>query len=101
MHYNIPDFRDPEEFLSLLAQKRGMLKKGGVPDIENMAQLVLCDWTGYVCCELCSLLLIFFSLLIQHSRSTESSKVLKKERLLFSLPFSHFSWVRSWIVQQI
>ncbi|NXM48656.1 GNL3 protein, partial [Gymnorhina tibicen] len=46
MHYNIPDFRDPEEFLSLLAQKRGMLKKGGVPDIESMAKLVLCDWTG-------------------------------------------------------
>ncbi|NXY33462.1 GNL3 protein, partial [Pomatorhinus ruficollis] len=46
MHYNIPDFRDPEEFLSLLAQKRGMLKKGGVPDIENMAKLVLFDWTG-------------------------------------------------------
>ncbi|NXX24788.1 GNL3 protein, partial [Nicator chloris] len=46
MHYNIPDFRDPEEFLSLLAQKRGMLKKGGVPDIENMAKLVICDWTG-------------------------------------------------------
>lgn len=52
MHYNIPDFRDPEEFLSLLAQKRGMLQKGGVPDIESMAKLVLCDWTGYVCCEL-------------------------------------------------
>ncbi|NXK58995.1 GNL3 protein, partial [Sylvietta virens] len=46
MHYNIPDFRDPAEFLSLLAQKRGMLKKGGVPDIENMAKSVLCDWTG-------------------------------------------------------
>ncbi|NXY20475.1 GNL3 protein, partial [Atrichornis clamosus] len=46
MHYNIPDFRDPEEFLSLLAQKRGMLKKGGVPDIENIAKVVLCDWTG-------------------------------------------------------
>ncbi|NWW32939.1 GNL3 protein, partial [Panurus biarmicus] len=46
MHYSIPDFRDPEEFLSLLAQKRGMLKKGGVPDIENAATLVLGDWTG-------------------------------------------------------
>ncbi|NXP35309.1 GNL3 protein, partial [Leiothrix lutea] len=46
MHYNIPDFRDPEEFLSLLAQKRGMLQKGGVPDVENVAKLVLCDWTG-------------------------------------------------------
>ncbi|XP_014107127.1 PREDICTED: guanine nucleotide-binding protein-like 3 [Pseudopodoces humilis] len=46
MHYNIPDFRDPEEFLSLLAHKRGMLKRGAVPDIENAAKLVLCDWTG-------------------------------------------------------
>ncbi|XP_027747428.1 guanine nucleotide-binding protein-like 3 isoform X2 [Empidonax traillii] len=46
MHYSMPDFRNPEEFLSLLAQKRGMLKKGGVPDIENVAKLVLCDWTG-------------------------------------------------------
>ncbi|NXO54738.1 GNL3 protein, partial [Aramus guarauna] len=46
MHYSIPDFRNTEEFLSLLAQKRGMLKKGGVPDIENIAKLLLCDWTG-------------------------------------------------------
>ncbi|NXW15674.1 GNL3 protein, partial [Circaetus pectoralis] len=46
MHYNIPDFRNTEEFLTLLAQKRGMLKKGGVPDIENIAKLLLCDWTG-------------------------------------------------------
>ncbi|XP_065605786.1 guanine nucleotide-binding protein-like 3 [Cyrtonyx montezumae] len=44
--YSIPDFKNAEEFLSLLAQKRGMLKKGGVPDIENMAKLLLCDWTG-------------------------------------------------------
>ncbi|NXF86109.1 GNL3 protein, partial [Eubucco bourcierii] len=46
IRYTIPDFRDTEEFLALLAQKRGMLKKGGVPDIENMANLLLCDWTG-------------------------------------------------------
>ncbi|NWX18304.1 GNL3 protein, partial [Aegotheles bennettii] len=46
MHYSIPDFRNTEEFLTLLAQKRGMLKKGGVPDIENTAKLLLCDWTG-------------------------------------------------------
>ncbi|NXN16699.1 GNL3 protein, partial [Indicator maculatus] len=46
MRYTIPDFRNTEEFLALLAQKRGMLKKGGVPDIENMAKLLLCDWTG-------------------------------------------------------
>ncbi|NWH67880.1 GNL3 protein, partial [Geococcyx californianus] len=46
MHYSIPDFRNTEEFLTLLAQKRGMLKKGGVPDTENVAKLLLCDWTG-------------------------------------------------------
>ncbi|XP_054023227.1 guanine nucleotide-binding protein-like 3 [Dryobates pubescens] len=46
MRYTIPDFRNTEEFLALLAQKRGMLKKGAVPDIENMAKLLLCDWTG-------------------------------------------------------
>ncbi|NXX73444.1 GNL3 protein, partial [Urocolius indicus] len=46
MRYNIPDFEDTEEFLALLAQKRGMLKKGGVPDTENIAQLLLSDWTG-------------------------------------------------------
>ncbi|KFP36986.1 Guanine nucleotide-binding protein-like 3, partial [Chlamydotis macqueenii] len=46
MHYSIPDFRNTEEFLTLLAQRRGMLKKGGVPDIENVSKLLLCDWTG-------------------------------------------------------
>ncbi|XP_071611794.1 guanine nucleotide-binding protein-like 3 [Heliangelus exortis] len=46
MYYNIPDFRNTEEFLTLLAQKRSMLKKGGVPDMENAAKLLLCDWTG-------------------------------------------------------
>ncbi|NXA20749.1 GNL3 protein, partial [Ibidorhyncha struthersii] len=46
MHYSIPDFRNTEEFLTLLAQKRGMLKKGGVPDVENIAKILLCDWTG-------------------------------------------------------
>ncbi|NXG37036.1 GNL3 protein, partial [Dromaius novaehollandiae] len=46
LFYSIPDFRNTEEFLTLLAQKRGMLKKGGVPDTENVAKLLLCDWTG-------------------------------------------------------
>ncbi|NXA45264.1 GNL3 protein, partial [Nothocercus julius] len=46
LFYSIPDFRSTEEFLTLLAQKRGMLKKGGLPDTENMAKLLLCDWTG-------------------------------------------------------
>lgn len=69
MRYTLPDFRNTEEFLTLLAQKRGMLKRGGVPDMENAAKLLLCDWTGYVCYELCFMLLTLFTLLIQPSRS--------------------------------
>ncbi|XP_075795532.1 guanine nucleotide-binding protein-like 3 isoform X2 [Pelodiscus sinensis] len=46
LYYNIPDFRNSLEFLTLLAQKRGMLKKGGVPDTESAAKLLLHDWTG-------------------------------------------------------
>ncbi|XP_074862105.1 guanine nucleotide-binding protein-like 3 isoform X1 [Carettochelys insculpta] len=46
LYYNISDFRNPVEFLTLLAQKRGMLKKGGVPDTECAAKLLLYDWTG-------------------------------------------------------
>ncbi|XP_077181920.1 guanine nucleotide-binding protein-like 3 [Paroedura picta] len=46
MYYNIPNYRNPLEFLTLLAQKRGMLKKGGVPNAEGAAKLVLCDFTG-------------------------------------------------------
>ncbi|XP_053932525.1 guanine nucleotide-binding protein-like 3 [Cuculus canorus] len=46
IRYTMPDFRNTEEFLTLLAQKRGVLKKGGVPDVENIAKLLLCDWTG-------------------------------------------------------
>lgn len=46
MYYNIADYRNPLEFLTLLAQKKGMLKKGGVPNTEGAAKFVLCDWTG-------------------------------------------------------
>ncbi|XP_007432444.1 guanine nucleotide-binding protein-like 3 [Python bivittatus] len=46
LHYNIPDYRNSLEFLTLLARKRGMLKKGGLPDTEGAAKLLLCDWTG-------------------------------------------------------
>ncbi|XP_026580658.1 guanine nucleotide-binding protein-like 3 [Pseudonaja textilis] len=46
LHYNIPDYRNSLEFLTLLAQKRGMLKKGGIPNTEGAAKLLLWDWTG-------------------------------------------------------
>ncbi|XP_042309509.1 guanine nucleotide-binding protein-like 3 [Sceloporus undulatus] len=46
LHYNMPDYRNTLEFLTLLARKRGMLKKGGLADTESAAKLFLSDWTG-------------------------------------------------------
>ncbi|XP_060679220.1 guanine nucleotide-binding protein-like 3-like protein isoform X2 [Hemiscyllium ocellatum] len=45
-HYNIPEFRDPQEFLALLARRLGKLRKGGLPDHEKAAKRVLSDWTS-------------------------------------------------------
>jgi len=38
------DFEDADQFLFLVAQKRGKLLKGGVPDMEAAAKIVLKDW---------------------------------------------------------
>ncbi|XP_013382041.1 guanine nucleotide-binding protein-like 3 homolog [Lingula anatina] len=46
LHYNVPDYKDVQEFLSLLATKMGRLKKGGVPDVDKAAKTVLQDWTS-------------------------------------------------------
>lgn len=35
---------DPEEFLDKLARKKGRLLKGGEPDLEGVAKIVLGDW---------------------------------------------------------
>ncbi|XP_067683013.1 guanine nucleotide-binding protein-like 3 homolog [Haliotis asinina] len=45
LHYNLPDYNGAGEFLSLLARRRGKLKKGGVPDVEKAARSVIQDWT--------------------------------------------------------
>jgi len=37
-------FEDAEQFLFLVAQKRGKLLRGGVPDVEGAAKIVLKDW---------------------------------------------------------
>ncbi|KAH9512837.1 Guanine nucleotide-binding protein-like nsn1 [Bulinus truncatus] len=44
MHYNIPDYKDVNEFLTLLASRMGKLKKGGIPDISRVAKHMLRDW---------------------------------------------------------
>ncbi|KAI9298645.1 P-loop containing nucleoside triphosphate hydrolase protein [Neoconidiobolus thromboides FSU 785] len=46
MHYSLPAFRDVKGFLVELARQRGFIKKGGVPDIEGVAKLVLKDWNS-------------------------------------------------------
>ncbi|XP_041671917.1 guanine nucleotide-binding protein-like 3 [Cheilinus undulatus] len=46
LQYNVPDFRNSLEFLTLFAKKRGYLLKGGVPNTEQSATVFLADWTG-------------------------------------------------------
>ncbi|KAJ7998672.1 hypothetical protein DPEC_G00207310 [Dallia pectoralis] len=46
LQYNVPDFRNSLEFLTLFAKKRGFLQKGGVPNTELAATTFLNDWTG-------------------------------------------------------
>ena len=42
--YGISSFADADDFLSQLANKRGRMLKGGQPDIEGIARIVLEDW---------------------------------------------------------
>ena len=39
--YEIGEFEDMQGFLQLVAQKTGKLKKGGVPDIDAAAQIII------------------------------------------------------------
>ncbi|KAL4227166.1 Guanine nucleotide-binding protein-like 3 [Mactra antiquata] len=44
LHYNITQYKDVHEFLSLLAVRFGKLKKGGIPDINKAAKTVIQHW---------------------------------------------------------
>ncbi|KAH9645516.1 hypothetical protein HF086_000044 [Spodoptera exigua] len=47
--YSIPEFNTPQEFFAHLASRMGRFKKGGVPDQESAARILLNDWnTGKV-----------------------------------------------------
>ncbi|KAE8612920.1 hypothetical protein XENTR_v10013042 [Xenopus tropicalis] len=46
LHYTLPDYRNSLECVTLLAQRRGLLKKGGVPDTEAAGRLLFNDWMG-------------------------------------------------------
>lgn len=43
-YYGLPKFATHTEFLFALAQDRGKLLKGGVPDLEKTAKMVMDDW---------------------------------------------------------
>mmetsp|Transcript_43760 Transcript_43760/g.70067 ORF Transcript_43760/g.70067 Transcript_43760/m.70067 type:complete len:115 (+) Transcript_43760:2-346(+) len=44
--YKIALFETPTEFLVAVAQKRGKLGKGGIPDQQAAARLILQDWNA-------------------------------------------------------
>ncbi|CAH2075544.1 unnamed protein product, partial [Iphiclides podalirius] len=47
--YCVPQFNTPQEFFASLASRMGRFKKGGVPDQEAAARILLNDWnTGKV-----------------------------------------------------
>ncbi|KAM7006882.1 guanine nucleotide-binding protein-like 3 [Tautogolabrus adspersus] len=46
LQYNVPDFRNSLEFLTLFAKKRGYLQKGGIPNTEHAATAFLTEFTG-------------------------------------------------------
>jgi len=49
LQYRVPNFKDTTEFLTIMAQKMGRLKKGGIPDVEKAAFKVVEDWnTGKI-----------------------------------------------------
>jgi len=43
--YEIGDWKDDDEFLALLAEKKGRLLKGAEPDLKTVAKMLLNDWS--------------------------------------------------------
>jgi len=44
--YEIPEFSNLSQFLMNVAHKRGKLMKGGIPDLEAAARVILHDWNA-------------------------------------------------------
>jgi nuclear GTP-binding protein len=42
--YGIKEWNDPEEFMKEMANKQGRLLKGGEPDLNTIAKMLLHDW---------------------------------------------------------
>ena len=46
IQYEIADFTTTTEFLTNVAFRRGKLGKGGIPDLQSAAKLILQDWNA-------------------------------------------------------
>uniref|UniRef100_A0A452V615 Guanine nucleotide-binding protein-like 3 n=1 Tax=Ursus maritimus TaxID=29073 RepID=A0A452V615_URSMA len=46
LKFTVPDFKNPLEFFTSLAQRRGLHQKGGSPNLEGAAKLMWSEWTG-------------------------------------------------------
>ena len=46
IRYRIAEFTSAQEFLSHVARRRGKLLKGGIPDYQDAARIVLQDWNN-------------------------------------------------------
>lgn len=46
IHYKIPDFDNAKTFLLHVAKARGKFIKGGIPDFEAAARVVISDWSS-------------------------------------------------------
>ncbi len=44
LQYEIQDYNNTQEFLACVARGKGMLLKGGMPDYDSAARMVLNDW---------------------------------------------------------
>jgi nuclear GTP-binding protein len=42
--YGVEKWEDPEDFLKQVAIRKGKLRKGGEPDVDATAKIILIDW---------------------------------------------------------
>ncbi|KAM9592994.1 guanine nucleotide-binding protein-like 3 [Trichechus inunguis] len=46
LKFTVPEYKNPLEFFTSLAQRRGLHQKGGSPNVEGAAKLLWSEWTG-------------------------------------------------------
>ncbi|KAM4021587.1 guanine nucleotide-binding protein-like 3 isoform 1-T1 [Anomaloglossus baeobatrachus] len=114
LRYNVADYRNPPEFLDLLAHKRGFLLKKGVADLEAAAKLFLNDWMGARLCyytlppasftshisgEQTSAMKKAVNCKVLHDENKENIRVVRNPTPANSIPF-HFSQITNGIIDE-